>query len=172
MVETIELIDQLIAEHKYIGEKTQAIESAVNDAGLISGISEARDTFVPGRFDQNEKLKVLEEMLKSIEDWLEKHFDREENVLLRAVENLGDLELVQLLNKLLFEHSDLRYRLAHSRLRVAELLSGTLHRQIWNANANDTRTYLSHTRTLLVTHARMENELFRKIKRKIKEISK
>lgn len=168
MVDILDLIEQLIAEHKILSEKTLSLENAVNDARLISDLTQARDTFVPGRFDQTEKLKVMEGMLNSIDIWLEKHFNREETVLLQAVEQYGDMQLTESLNKLLFEHSDLRYRIAHSKKRVAELLSGSLHQHVWNASANDARSYLSHTRTLLETHAGMENRLFSEIRRKIK----
>ena len=172
MVDIIGLIDQLIAEHKILGEKGEALEQAVNDARLISDLSKARETFVPGRFDQAEKLKVLEAQIVSIETWLQKHFDREENILLKAVENFGDMALTDSLNELLFEHSELRYRISHSRMRIAELLGDTLHRQIWDAAAHDARSYLSHTRALLQTHAGMENKLFFEIRRKIKVTQK
>lgn len=168
MVDIPELIDQLIAEHKVLSEKTGNIENAMNDARLISILTKARDTFVPGRFDQVEKLKILEEQLNSIEVWLNKHFNREETVLLKAVENYGDMQLTDSLNKLLFEHNDLRYRVAHSKMRVAELLGNTLHRHVWDASAHDARSYLSHTRSLLETHAGMENKLFTEIRHKIR----
>jgi hemerythrin-like domain-containing protein len=169
MADTLQLIDQLIEEHKMIAEKTRSIENAVNDSRLIADITQARDTFVPGKFDQVQKLKELEEMLKAIEIWLEKHFSREETILLHAVEEFGDTELVTALNKLLFEHSDLRHRLVHSKKRVAELLGGSLSRTIWDTTAIDTGTYLGHTRTLLGTHAGAEDQLFSKLRKKIKK---
>ena len=168
MEDTLQLIDQLIEEHKAIKEKTKSIEDTANDANLLSALSEARETFVPGRLDHESNLQKLEEMLLEIDVWLEKHFNREETVLLKAVESHGDLVLVESLNALLFEHSDLRFRMDHSKKRVAELLRGDLQRHLWNAAANDVRAYLSHTRTLLETHAGMENKLFNTLRRKLK----
>lgn len=169
MTDTLQLIEQLIEEHKVLAEKTQSLEAAVNDARLLTEITKAKNTFVPGRHDQADKLKIMEEMLQSIDIWLDKHFIREETILLKAVEEHGDVKMVESLNKLLFEHSDLRFRIAHSKKRVAELLSGDLQRFIWDASANDARTYLSHTHTLLATHAAVENGLFTMIRKKIKQ---
>jgi iron-sulfur cluster repair protein YtfE (RIC family) len=171
MDETLQLIDQLIAEHKVINERTGALEKAANDASLLSNLKEARDTFMPGDATQNENLQKLEEMLKTIYACLEKHFDREENVLLPAVKKYGDEKLVTTLNSLLFEHTDLRDRLSHSRKRVTELLSGRLARNLWDATASDIRTYLSHTRKLLATHAARENHFFKELRRYLKKTS-
>lgn len=161
---TLELIDQLIAEHKIMDERTASIEKAANDATLLADLKEAKDTFVPGRFDQGSSLLKLEESLLAIDSWLDKHFNREETVLLEAVERHGDQKLVKSLNSLLVEHTDLRDRMAHSKEHVAELLSGGLARHRWDASANDMRAHLSHTRKLLAAHAAMENELFGEIR--------
>jgi iron-sulfur cluster repair protein YtfE (RIC family) len=146
VADTLELIDQLIAEHKVISNKTQSLEDAANDAKLMSELTVARETFVPGRLDQAKRLQKLEEMLLAIDTSLENHFNREETVLLKAVEDRGDLKLIESLNALLFEHSDLRSRLDHAKMRVAELINGSLQSHIWNATANDIRAHLSHTR--------------------------
>ncbi len=172
MDETLQLIDQLIAEHKVINEKAGSLEKAANDASLLSNLKEARETFMPGDATQNENLQKLEEMLKTIYAWLEKHFDREENILLPALKKHGDEKLVTALNSLLFEHTDLRDRLSHSGKRVNELLSGRLARNLWEATASDIRTYLSHTRKLLTTHAARENHFFAELRRHLKKADK
>jgi len=172
MDETSQLIDQLIAEHKVINERTGALEKAANDATLLSDLKEARDTFVPGELFQSENLKKLEQMLEAICTWLEKHFNREETVLLPAVKKDGDQKLVTALSSLLFEHTDLRDRMSHSRKRVTELLGGRLAQNLWDATANDVRTYLSHTRKLLTTHAAKENHFFKELRRYLKKSGK
>jgi hypothetical protein len=165
MVETLKLIDQLIAEHKVISERTDSIEKFANDASLLSDLSEARETFVPGRFDQKKSLEKLQEMLGEIDSWLDRHFNREETILLKAVEEHGEQKLVMALNSLLLEHTDLRNRMTQSKQDVAELVTGGLARHRWEASANDMRTHLTHTRKLLEAHAAMENELFADLRR-------
>jgi hypothetical protein len=168
MQEILDLIEQLIAEHRVIDEEARSLEKAANDASLLSDLKEASDNFVPGRFDQNESLRVLEEQLEAIEARLDKHFNREETALLTAVDKHGDRKFVSALNSLLLEHSDLRNRMSHSREHVAELIGGGLARHRWDASANDMRAHISHTRKLLGTHATMENELFSELRRHLK----
>jgi hypothetical protein len=172
MDETLALIEKLIAEHKVLNEKAQSLEQAANDASLLKDLKEAKDTFVPGRFDQGHSLQKLQEMLEAIDTQLDKHFNREETALLTAVERHGDSKLVTALNSLLLEHTDLRNRMTHSKGHVAELMSGALARHRWDASANDMRAHLTHTRKLLEAHATMENELFTELRRHLKEESK
>ena len=169
---TLQLIDQLIAEHKTIGEKTQSVEKAANDITLLSNLKQAKQAFVPGQSLQKEDLKKLEQMLVAINTWLEKHFSREETVLLPAVAKYGDDKLITLLNSLLFEHTDLKDRLLHSRKRVDELKGDGLSQSLWETRASDTRTYISHTRRLLETHAARENHFLKELRQFVKKHGK
>jgi hemerythrin-like domain-containing protein len=169
MNDTLELIDQLIAEHRVIAEKTGSLEKAVNDASLLSDLKIARDTFVPGDAAEREGLKRLEEMLAAIAAWLEKHFDREETVLRPAVAEYGNASLNASLDSLLFEHTELRDRLLHARKRVDELLGGSLEGVRRDAAARDLRVYISHSRKLLETHAARENRLLAEFRRHLKK---
>ncbi len=172
MANTMQLIDQLIAEHKNLGEKTQALEKTANDATLLSNLKEAKNAFIPGAGSQKEDLKKLEQMLLAIDTWLVKHFTREETVLLPAVEEYGDDKLVTALNSLLFEHTDLKDRLLHSRKRVDELKGNGLSQTLWEARASDARAYISHTRNLLETHAVRENHFLTELRKYLKKHGK
>jgi hypothetical protein len=172
MDKTLQLIDHLIAEHKTIGEKTQSVEKAVNDITLLSGLKEAREAFVPGQNPQKEDLDKLDRTLVAINTWLEKHFNREETVLLPAVKNYGDRRLTESLNSILFEHTDLKDRLLHSRKRVDELKGKGISQSLWETRASDTRTYISHTRKLLETHAARENHFLKELRQYIKKHGK
>ncbi len=169
---TLQLIDQLIAEHKTIGEKTQSVEKAVNDITLLSNLKEAKDTFTPGESLSLENLEKLERMLEAINTWLAKHFSREETVLLPAVEKYGDKRLTTSLNSLLFEHTDLKDRLLHSRKRIDELKGNDLSQALWETRASDARTYISHTRKLLETHAARENHFLKELRKFVKKHGK
>jgi len=169
MSETLDLVNKLIAEHKVISTSAGSLEQAANDATLIEDMKDARDTFVPGRFDQEKKLQELDEMLEETAVFLDKHFDREETVLLKAVEKDGEAEVVTALNSLLLEHADLRNRMVHTKNHVNELMSGGLARHRWDASANDMRAHLSHTKKLLEAHAAAENELFHELRRHFME---
>lgn len=172
MEDILKLIDQLIAEHKAISERTLSLEKVANDASLLADLDEAKTTFVPGRFNQSQSLKELQEMLAGIDTWLDRHFNREETILLKAVETDGDRKFITALNSLLLEHTDLRNRITHAKQHVAELTGGGLGKHQWDASANDMRTHLAHTRRLLGDHAAMENELFGELRRHLKESAK
>jgi len=172
MNETLQLIDQLIADHKVIKEKTRSVEKAANDASLLSDLKKARDTFVPGQPNQSQSLQKLDEMLKAIDTWLENHFTREEPILLPAVKKLNDQKLVDALESRLFEHTDLRDRMLHSRKRVSELLNGKLAANLWETTYKDIQAHLTHTGKLLATHAANENHFFSKLRGHIKKAGK
>jgi hemerythrin-like domain-containing protein len=164
MDETLALIEQLIKEHKVISDNIQSIEAAANDASLLADLEDAGETFVPGRFDQKQSLEKLEGLVQTIESWLEKHFNREETALLKAIEQHGDSKFVTAFNSLLLEHADLKNRVAQTRSHVAELAAGGMGAHQWAASASDMRAHLNHTRKLLEAHAGIENELFAELR--------
>jgi len=169
MAELLVLVDQLIAEHKAIKEKFVTLESSMNDARLITDISHARDSFIPTSPGEKVNLYNVATILENISSWLEKHFEREETVLRPAIEVYGDNEILSSLNRLLFEHADLRYRMNHSKTRVAELIEGKLETDLWQVTAEDVRVYLDHTDKLLASHAAAENKLFNSLRKAIKK---
>ena len=168
MADNAALIDRLLEEHKVIIRDVQSLQRAANDASLLIGLKEARETFVPGRFDQKHGLQKLQEMLAAIDKGLRAHFNREETLLLAEFEKHGDRKLVTTLNSLLLEHEDLRNRLDHAKVDIDELMNGKLARQRWEASANDMRAHLSHTRKLLEAHAAVESELLLELRRYLK----
>ena len=72
MEDTLQLIDELIAEHKTVGEKTRSLEKAANDVRLLSGLKEAGDTIVRGEIIHDADLKNLAQIINIIAGWLEK----------------------------------------------------------------------------------------------------
>lgn len=169
---TLQLIDQLIAEHKTVTEKTGPLQKTANDVALISNLKQAKEEFTEGNGAPSVDLKRLDRMLEEIEDWLGKHFDREETILLPAVEKHGNERLVTLLNSLLFEHTDLKDRMVHSRKRVDELKDWSLPQPVWYSRAGDLRAYLSHTIKLIETHAARENHLLKEVAQYLKKHGK
>jgi hemerythrin-like domain-containing protein len=172
MDETVDLIDQLIAEHKTVGEKTRSLEKAANDVRLLSGLKQAGDTFVQGGISQDEDLKNLAQIINIIAAWLDKHFNREETALMPAVKKYGDEKLVTSLDSLLFEHSDLRDRMLHARMRIDELLGGSLDPVRRDAAVRDLRVHLEHSRKLLETHAARENHFLTELRRHLKKATR
>jgi hemerythrin-like domain-containing protein len=172
MNETLQLIDQLVAEHKLMLQNTQSVEKRVNDASLILDLKKARDSFVPGQSNQTESLKRLDEALKATDTFLTQHFAREETALMPAVKKMGDEKITYALETLLFEHTDLRDRMYHSKKRITELQSGSLSPNIWEATAKDIQVYINHTTKLLATHAANENRYFNELRKFIKKSEK
>ena len=50
MEKDVVLIDELIGEHKAIMRGARNLEQAAGDAEAIASLSEAKETFMPGRF--------------------------------------------------------------------------------------------------------------------------
>jgi len=172
MDDTLRLIDQLIEEHKAVGEKAQSLEKAANDVRLLSDLKQARDTFLEGDIAGRDDLKKLEALFNEMGTWLDKHFKREETVLQPAVRHYGDEKFVASLNSLLFEHTDLRDRLLHCRKRVDELLGGSLDQVRRDASVRDLRVYINHSRRLLETHAARENHFLTEFRKHLKKAAR
>ncbi|MFC2062861.1 hypothetical protein ACFLS8_02830 [Chloroflexota bacterium] len=164
MEEVLALIDKIIAEHKLIIEKAQSLEQIANDTEAMAALEKAKDTFIPGRFEQKEELQGFREILEAMDQGVKAHFKREETGLLAAFEKHGGKELLAALRALLLEHAELRERLAHSKKHVAELIDGGLSQHLWQASAHDMRAHISHTRKLLAGHAENEQKLLRKLR--------
>ena len=164
MEETLALIEKIVEEHKSIMQGVRSLEQAASDAEAIVGLEKAKETFMPGRLEQEQGLKKLQASLEAIDQGLRAHFDREETGLMDVFEKHGNKELASALRSLLLEHEDLRNRLAHSKKHVAELVSGGLSRQVWEASAHGMRAHISHTRKLLEAHAEIEQELFHRLR--------
>ena len=159
MEEALTLIEKTIEEHKAILQRFQAMERVTNDAEAINSLEKAKDAFMPGRFDQKGIPAELGELVNSVDEGLQAHFDREETALLNAFENYGDRELASAFHSLLLEHEGLRERLTQSKDHLAKLTSGELSRHQWEATGYDMRAHISQTRKLLEAHAAGEKEL-------------
>jgi hemerythrin-like domain-containing protein len=172
MDDTLRLTDQLIAEHKTVSEKTRSLEKAANDVRLLSSLKDVGNMFVQGALPQDADLKNLAQVVNFIADWLDKHFDREENVLRPAVRHYGNEKFVASLNSLLFEHTDLRDRLLHARMHIDELLGGSLDPVRRDAAVRDLRVHIAHSRKLLETHAAQENHFLTEFRRYLKKAAR
>ncbi len=167
MKKALALIEQVIEEHKAILQRLRTLEQVANDAEALSSFEQARESFMPGRFEPKKELDRLSELVNLIDEGLQAHFDREETALLSAFEEQGDRELAAAFHSLLLEHTDLRDRLAHTKRHVAQLTDGGLSHHHWEATAHDMRAHISHTHTLLEAHAEVEQELLVSLRRKL-----
>jgi len=140
------------------------MEQVANDAEAMVGLEKAKEVFMPGRLEQKEGLKKLQELQEKVEKGLYAHFNREETALMSAVEKRGGRKIASALRTLLLEHKDLKKRIAHSKKHVADLLGGGLSRTVWEATAHDMRAHISHTRKLLEAHAAIEQELLQELR--------
>ncbi len=165
MPETLDLLDQLIEEHRQIRQRVQTAEQVANDAAALLRLDKAKEDFMPGSFsDQQRGLQSLQDSLESLEKGLQAHFEREETGLLTIFEKHGSGILVSGLRVLLLEHQELKNRIAESRKEAAELAAGRLSREVQEGKAWGVRVYISHTRKLIEAHARSEQELFHKLR--------
>jgi hemerythrin-like domain-containing protein len=172
MDDVLALIDQLIAEHKEVGEKSASLEKAANDVRLLTGLKEAGTMFVRGQISQDEDLKNLAQIINIIAAWLDKHFEREETALRPAVVKYGNDRFVGSLDSLLFEHSELRDRILHALVHIDELTGGSLDRARRDASVRDLKLHLNHSRKLLETHAARENHFFAEFRRHLSKAAR
>jgi iron-sulfur cluster repair protein YtfE (RIC family) len=168
MEDALAIIERIIAEHRTISQRFSNLERVANDAEAMMGFESAKEAFMPGRLNQKKGLSQLQETLNTIEAGLHMHFHFEELYLPPVIDQHGDEELKSSLRALFLEHVDLRGRLAHSKKHAAELVEGDMARHRWEANAHDMRTYISHTRKLMLAHAEIEQELLHDIKKRLK----
>ena len=95
-------------------------------------------------------------------------FNREETGLLAAFKKHGGRMLVSALRDLLPEHENFKDRLAHSENHLADLTSGKLSHQMWEASAYAMRSFLNHTQELFEAHAQNEQKLFQTLRNQLK----
>ncbi len=170
MEEALALIEKIIEEHKLIIERVRVLEQVTNDAGALLGLDIAREGFVPGRLvDQKRGLQNWQESLEIIDQGIQAHFNREETGLLTAFEKHGGKMLATALRALLFEHEELRDRLAKLKKDVGDLAVSSLSREVWQGNVWGVRSYLAHTRTLFEVHARSEQRLLRRLRSQLRK---
>lgn len=157
-MDILDLLDRLIAEHERGGRP-----SGTGVASLVIVLEEfdsIHSRFTPGRMDQGQELANIEKIMESVIMFLNQHFDYEENLLLRGIEEHGDPEMMTSFLTLIKEHEYLKTRARRVMELIQELRSGKLSYQHWNASANDLKAYLHQTRKLLENHAARETELF------------
>jgi hemerythrin-like domain-containing protein len=165
MEKIVALIDELIEEHKQILQNFQTIEQVANDVSGIIQLDKAKEDFLPGRFnDQKQGLQNLRDSLETIENGLQKHFDREEKQLSAALKQHKSETLASGLRLLLLEHKELKERIAESKKEVVELAVESLSREVREGKAWGVRVFISHTRKLIEAHAQSEQELFHKLR--------
>jgi len=170
MEETVALINQLIEEHKQILQEFQTMEQVANDVSGIMQLDKTKEDFLPGRFnDQKQGLQNLQDSLETIDDGLQKHFDREEKQLSAALKQHKSETLASGLRLLLLEHKEIKERIAESKKEVAELTAKSLSREVREGKAWGTRVFINHTRKLVEAHAQSEKELFHKIRAELME---
>jgi len=170
MEKIVALIDELIEEHKQILQEFQTIEQVANDVSGIMQLDKAKEDFLPGRFtDQKQGLQNLQDSLETIDDGLQKHFDREEKQLLAVLKRHTSETLASGLRLLLLEHQELKDRIAESKKEVAELSMESLSREVREGKAWGVRVFISHTRKLIEAHAQSEQELFHKLRAELRK---
>ena len=169
MEDVVAIIDRIIEEHKVILSRTRSLEKVANDAGALQAIDQSKDTFMPGRHDNIQALKELEELRAKTEEGLIAHFDFEETKLLQAFQKYGDEKLLEALKTLLVEHKEVRQYLKDLKAEVESLTTGQLSSHLWGAKAYDMRAHITRIHKVIETHARNEQVLFQKLRGELAE---
>jgi iron-sulfur cluster repair protein YtfE (RIC family) len=161
----IELIDELITEHRQIGQNMKTFKQVIDDLSTAQKLEESKESLVPGRFgDIRKTVEQLEEDLGHTVNDLERHFNREEKALLDAFKRRGSTELASLLHELLSEHSAIRRLLEAASVEASELISDTSSRSVWESKAWALRARIASVGRELESHASREEDLFQQAK--------
>ena len=161
----IELIDELITEHRQIGQSMKTYEQVIDDLCAAQKLEDTKESLVPSRFeDSRKKVEQLEEDLGHIVSDLEHHFDREEKVLLDAFKRRGSTELASVLYELLSEHSAIRRLLEAASVEASELIADRSSRSVWQPKAWALRARIASVGREIESHARREEDLFHQAK--------
>jgi hypothetical protein len=162
------LLDKLDAEHKELMREAHNIEHIANDLDAGMSLKKASEDFVPWRIDRCKQIvRDLQVSLEMIDTKLSEHFDREEKDLLVLCQTHDNGTFGSVLLNLIFEHGEIRNRIAKSKLDVASLANDDLSPYIWESRAYPVRFYLNHTRRRLQAHAEGEQELLNALRREL-----
>lgn len=167
-----EIISKIIEEHKVILQHAAELEQVANDAEALMTLDKAMRVYMPGRLDQSQGFKKLQDLHVKLEEQLITHFNSEETQLFAAFQKHGDDKLLDSIRTLLIEHKDIRSRLDQEKKHMADLNTQQLSRHVWEATANDIRAHMTHTRKLLEAHAEIEQELLHMLRKEITEAQK
>ena len=155
----IELIDELITEHRQIGENMKACKLAMDDLCGAQRLEDAKESLVPSRFeDSRKKVEQIDEYLGHTVNDLEHHFNREEKALLDSA------KLASILHELLSEHSAIRRQLEAARVEASELITDRSSRSVWEPIAWALRARIASVGRELESHASREEDLFQQAK--------
>ena len=161
----IELIDELITEHRQIGENMKACKLAMDDLCGAQRLEDVKESLVPSRFeDSRKKVEQIDEYLGHTVNDLEHHFNREEKALLDAFERSGSAKLASILHELLSEHSAIRRQLEAARVEASELITDRSSRSVWEPIAWAWRARIASVGRELESHASREEDLFQQAK--------
>lgn len=168
MQDATELIEKLITEHKQIAEDVQSCAQYV-DVEQVKKLDTAKDTIVPGRIEDHKfKAAQLERELMEIDKALKRHFNCEEESLLKAFEREKLPKLASLLRSLIKEHEQIIKHLADLKKQVADLAADKLSQAIWQEKAWSLKPRMAQLREMIRTHAGKEEELFMEARETIK----
>jgi iron-sulfur cluster repair protein YtfE (RIC family) len=165
----IDLIDQIISEHKQIIDLSIASKSMANDIAVISQLDESIKSIAPkGSNARGESLRNLLTSLEKINQMLEGHFSQEEGLLLNAFQKQRQSTIASTFSFLVDEHQELKKHIARSRQLAAELAAKGLSREVWKRKAKVMQIYLHHTLKLLEAHAETETQLLQELRQELK----
>jgi len=171
MTEAVKLVDQILDEHKQIGEDFKSLEGISGDVEAAARLAgdRVKDDFVPRALDdQGEGLKRWIHQLEVLEKGLRDHFRREETALADAFKLEGTPELVEALNELLSEHGALLRHIEKLRSDANAIASGGRRIEVWEGKGWGMKYNVESLRQEILAHAEREKELFTRLKSRIK----
>ena len=172
MSEAIRLVDQILDEHKKIGEDFKSLEGVSGDVEAAAKLAGERvkGDFVPLSLDDHgEGLRRWMEQLEALEKGLKAHFKREETGLAEAFKHEGTPALVKALDELLSEHAELIRHIEKLRSDADAIATGGMRIEVWEGKGWGMKYNIEKLRQDLFAHAERENDLFTRLKSHMKK---
>jgi len=162
MSETLDIVGQILEEHKQFSNDFQSLSKVTSDVEAASKLDskKTKDFFVPKSLDDHGSgVLQWKEMLEGIDRGLRAHFDREETALVGAFKRDGTPELAAALEELMKEHSSLNQHVAKLLKDADDIASGGAKIEVWEGSGWGMKTNIDRLRAEIEEHAEKERVL-------------
>ena len=167
MSETLDIVEQILDEHKQFNNDFQSLDRVTSDVQAASKLAsnKTKDFFVPKSLDDHGSgVQQWKAMLDGIDRGLRAHFEREETALSGAFKRDGTPELAAALDELLKEHAALNQHVAKLLKDAADIASGGAMIEVWEGSGWGMKTNIDRLRAEIEEHAERERVLLGKMK--------
>jgi hemerythrin len=156
-------VEELIAEHRSIRDSVKLVGDSVSDQEALNSLRSAGSDWVPGRLEfLSQKQSRLRQTLSYLEEGLQNHFAREEDVLPPV---LGEF----LMRALRLEHQEIVKAIDRARSVAADTRLERMSQEALMSQDAEIKRVVSSLSRLIEEHADKEDLMLETVKRALDE---